>query len=194
MQNSRLHIVLLCVTGLVRATTYRFFSRGGKMLKLPPMSPLRGISDEEIDRIGKNLKRVINVLHFWHPGPCFLRAYTILYVLRNLGVSVDMNFGLVDPFGKKRKQLGAHCWLSRQGKLYLEDPFVLRKYPKLLARTPEGLIYWTGDNLSTRKQIMKKEAFSSSHFRKHLFSTGSSEHCEQEKRREKKGPIYGNYS
>lgn len=62
-----------------------------------------------------------------------------------MGVSVELNFGIVDPFAKKLKAMGAHCWMTLDGELFLENDRVKEKYPTKAADVKNGVTYWWGN-------------------------------------------------
>jgi len=115
-------------------------------MRLPPLSSGPPLPDNELLQLGCRLQRLITMLLFWHPGPCFYRAYTILYVLRRLGADVEIHFGMVAPHMNRKRQIKAHCWLTRDGNLFLEDTDVPTLYPTLLGRHESGISYWCQAN------------------------------------------------
>ncbi len=138
-------ITRLFVGGFFQSIQYRLITKGKSGLQLPDVRSHVLITEVETYTLGRKMKRVIDLLLFWNPGPCFYRSFTILYVLRALGIRIDLHFGLLEPFLEKRKDIKAHCWLSINGELFLENRDVLSRYPTFLGKNTTGVWYWGND-------------------------------------------------
>ena len=139
------YLFQLFLVGFCKVAVYRLFNTGSSMPRLPPVSTAVQISDSEVLVFGAKMKNVINAIFFLHPGPCYYRSYTILYVLRNLGADIELHFGMINPFGINKKAIRAHCWMSFKGYLFLENGRVLTDYPNKAAERRNGITYWWGD-------------------------------------------------
>jgi hypothetical protein len=139
---SKLTLAQWFFMGLCKAVAYRTLQRNRGIPALPKTAPIAALEEKDLWMLGKRMKKVLNVLFFWHPGPCYYRSYTILYVLRRAGVEIELNFGMKNPFAEKKKVIRAHCWLSYKGRLFLQDDKVLRDYPSRAAEPKDGISFW----------------------------------------------------
>lgn len=148
-------IFFLFLRGIAGSLLYRVSWRKGKHIQLPEVDPEKTLSDTEFVTLARRYRKIINTIFFWHPGPCFFRAYTTLFVLRNLGLDVELNFGMVDPHAERLKTIRAHCWLSVAGEPFVEFEDVQSTYPTFLGQHPGGgVFYWAR---SAEDEVVLKE-------------------------------------
>ena len=72
---------------------------------------------------------------------CLYRCYPLAVLLRERGMPVQFNIGLMGL--QPRQELRGHCWLSLHGQIFNEpEEASSRSYPEFLGQGGEGIFYW----------------------------------------------------
>ena len=120
---------------LARAFVLRHRPAG--VLSLPAAAPRTNPPAAVLAAFRRTLL-VIRLLTFWNFRVCFYRSYAAAMAGRQLGLNVQVHFGVRAP---GEKSCRAHSWISIRGIVVGESRPPRTIYPLLLGRTGD-VVYW----------------------------------------------------
>lgn len=136
---SRTRLNWLILRALLTALSVRLFRRRIEKV-YPAISTKYQIPEERFDHLVEDVDRLVKVLIFWRRKLCFYRSFCLMYILRQSGLPVMLNFG----FYPLQKGSRMHCWLTLKDQLFLEDPETAQDFPTHIGTTSDGQThYWT---------------------------------------------------
>jgi hypothetical protein len=112
-------------------------------IKLPPVAAHCPLPYDKVVSLEAWLMEVIRLVILRRKHLCFYRSFALASVFRELGVPVALNIGLRQLFNGG--QVAGHCWLSLNGKPFLERKDPQAVYPFSMGVSNEGVRYFVGE-------------------------------------------------
>jgi len=86
--------------------------------------------------------------------PCLFRSFVRGVVLRRSGIPVELNIGLRNMGSSS---VYGHCWLTLDGKAYVEQEAVDQLYPVFMGKDRSGVSCWAGSVDTSNMHRTKRE-------------------------------------
>ncbi len=123
--------------------------------RLPQVAPT-AMAAAELEAMLALVNRITGLVAGKSRHACFYRSYPLAVLLRQRGLPVELNIGLMGL--QPRQRLRGHCWLSLRGSIINEsEPLSSAAYPDLLGDNGLGVRYWVkagqGDYVSRRAAL-----------------------------------------